>query len=119
MPLTRILLYVRDVEETARFYTAPFGFEVHRADGDRIVELLDPRGGANLMLYPAAKSQKMGQSAVKLVFSVENVDAFCAESAVRGVPFGPIHRTASYDFANAKGPDGNSISVSSRGITAR
>lgn len=115
MPLTRILLYVRNVEETVRFYTALFGFEALRADDDRIVELVDPQGGANLMLHPAAKSQKMGQSAVKLVFSVENVEAFCADSAAQGLPFGPIHRTAHYAFANARDPDGNSISVSSRG----
>jgi predicted enzyme related to lactoylglutathione lyase len=115
MPLTRILLYVRDVEETARFYMALFGFEVLRADDDRIVELVDPRGGANLMLHPAAKSRKLGQSAVKLVFSVEDVEAFCADSAAKGLPFGPIHRTVDYAFANAKDPDGNSVSVSSRG----
>lgn len=115
MPLTRILLYVRDVEETARFYTTLFGFEAMRAEDDRIVELVNPRGGANLMLHPAAKSQKLGQSAVKLVFSVEDVEAFCAGSADKGLPFGPIHRTAHYAFANAKDPDGNSVSVSSRG----
>ncbi|CAN7635350.1 VOC family protein [Rhizobium sp. LjRoot30] len=116
MPLTRILLYVRDVEKTARFYTALFGLEAQRAEGDRIVELVDPQGGANLMLHPAAKGQKTGQATVKLVFSVADVDAFCRESNARGFPFGPIHRTADYAFANAKDPDGNSISVSSRGM---
>lgn len=119
MPLTRILLYVRDVEKTAQFYETLFGFEAYRAESDRIVELIDPRGGANLMLHPAAKGQKTGQSAVKLVFSVPDVDAFCSESNARAFPFGPIHRTADYAFANAKDPDGNSISVSSRGMAAR
>ena len=119
MPLSRILLYVRNVEETVRYYTTLFGFEVRRAAGDRIVELVDPQGGANLMLHPAAKGQRMGQSTVKLVFSVEDVASFCAESAALGLPFGPIHHTTDYAFANAKDPDGNSVSVSSRGVAAR
>jgi hypothetical protein len=57
MPLTRILLYVRNVEETARFYAVLFGFEQHRTDDDRIVELVHPEGGAKLMLHPAANGQ--------------------------------------------------------------
>jgi len=118
MPLTRILLYVRDVEETVRFYTTLFGLTVIRAEGDRIVELVDPQDGANLMLHPAAKGQRMGQSTVKLVFSVADVASFCAKSAALGFPFGPIHHTGSYAFSNAKDPDGNSVSVSSRGIAA-
>ncbi|UDF29237.1 UNVERIFIED_ORG: VOC family protein [Roseateles sp. XES5] len=116
MPLTRILLYVRDVEATERFYTSLFGLVAHRAEGDRIVELIDPHGGASLMLHPAAKGQKIGQSTVKLVFSVADVASFCAESAGRGFAFGPIHQTAHYAFANARDPDGNSVSVSSRGV---
>lgn len=118
MALTRILLYVRDVEKTAHFYNMLFGLEIHRAEGDRIVELIDPQGGANLMLHPAAKSQKIGQSTVKLLFSVPDVDAFCSASDARGLPFGPIHRTPDYSFANTKNPDGNSVSVSSRGVSA-
>ena len=116
MPLSRILLYVRNVEETVRYYTTLFGFEVNRAEGDRIVELVDPQGGANLMLHPAAKGQKMGQSAVKLVFSVTDVVSLCARSAALDFPFGPIHLTENYAFSNTKDPDGNSVSVSSRGI---
>ncbi len=116
MSLTRILLYVRDVEKTERYYTTLFGFTAMRAEGDRIVELADPQGGANLMLHPAAKGQRMGQSAVKLVFSVGDVASFCAKSAALGFPFGPIHQTGFYSFSNAKDPDGNSVSVSSRGM---
>ena len=118
MALTRILLYVRDVERTAHFYKTLFGLEIHRVEGDRIVELVDPEGGTNLMLHPAAKGQKTGQSTVKLVFSVPDVDTFCAASSALGFPFGPVHRTADYSFANLKDPDGNSVSVSSRGVPA-
>ncbi|ENN87478.1 glyoxalase/bleomycin resistance protein/dioxygenase [Rhizobium freirei PRF 81] len=114
MPLGRLVLYVHDVEATIRFYEKYFGFKPHRQAGDRIVELLAPDGGANLMIHPAAKAQKMGQSLVKLVFDVEHVEAFRARCAEEGLEFGPLHQADGYAFANAKDPSGNSISISSR-----
>ncbi|MFS8050013.1 VOC family protein [Rhizobium sp. BR 314] len=114
MPLGRLILYVRDVEATIRFYEKHFGFKSHRQAGDRIVELLAPDGGTNLMIHPAAKAQKMGQSLVKLVFDIEHVEAFRARCAEEGLEFGPIHQADGYVFANAKDPAGNSISISSR-----
>lgn len=114
MPLDRITLYTRDIEVSARFYADHFGFEVCREEGDRIVELIHPDGGAILMLHPAAKSMKKGQVLVKLGFDVEDVRAFCAQRAEAGLVFGPLHKSDGYVFANAKDPDGNSISVTSR-----
>lgn len=114
MPLGRIILYVRDVETTIGFYERHFGFRPHRQDGDRIVELLAPDGGANLLIHPAGKAQKMGQVLVKLVFDVEHVEAFRAKCAEEGLEFGPIHRADGYVFANARDPSGNSIAISSR-----
>jgi len=114
MPLGRLVLYVRDVEATIGFYEKHFGFKPLRQDGDRIVELLAPDGGANLMIHPAAKAQKMGQSLVKLVFDVEHVEAFRTKCASQGLEFGPLHQADGYVFANAKDPCGNSISISSR-----
>ncbi|MDL2405439.1 VOC family protein [Rhizobium calliandrae] len=114
MALGRIILYARDVEATIGFYEKHFGFKPLRQAGDRIVELLAPDGGANLMVHPAAKTQKMGQSSVKLVFDVELVEAFRAKCASGGLEFGPLHQADGYVFANAKDPSGNSISISSR-----
>jgi len=114
VPLGRLILYVRDVEATIRFYEKHFGFKPHRQAGDRIVELLAPDGGANLMIHPAAKAQKMGQSLVKLVFDVEHIEAFRTKCAEEGLEFGPVHQADGYAFANAKDPSGNSISISSR-----
>lgn len=114
MPLGRLILYARDVEAMVRFYERYFGFEPLRHDGDRIVELLAPDGGANLMIHPAAKSQKMGQALVKLVFDIENVEEFRSKCAGEGLEFGPVHQADGYVFANAKDPCGNSISISNR-----
>jgi catechol 2,3-dioxygenase-like lactoylglutathione lyase family enzyme len=114
MPLGRITLYVRDVEATISFYEKHFGFKPLRQEGDRIVELLAQDGGANLMIHVAAKGQKMGQALVKLVFDVEDVEAFRIRCAGAGLEFGPLHQADGYMFANAKDPSGNSIAISSR-----
>jgi catechol 2,3-dioxygenase-like lactoylglutathione lyase family enzyme len=114
MPLGRVVLYVRDVEATIGFYERHFGFKPLRLQGDRIVELRAEDGGANLMIHPAGKAQKMGQVLVKLVFDVEHVEAFRARCSEDGLEFGPIHQADGYIFANAKDPSGNSISISSR-----
>ena len=57
---------------------------------------------------------KLGQVGVKLSFHVADVDAFKAEAAKDGLVFGATHRANGYAFANAKDPDRNSVSISSR-----
>ncbi|MBY5420485.1 VOC family protein [Rhizobium leguminosarum] len=114
MPLNRLVIYAGNVEETARFYEKHFGFKATSLPGDRIIELVAQDGGANIMLHQAAKGQRSGQSTVKLVFDVEDVEAFCRRSVENGLEFGAIHKADGYQFANAKDPCQNSISVSSR-----
>jgi predicted enzyme related to lactoylglutathione lyase len=113
-PLHRLVLYARDVEQTVQFYQRHFGFVARRDDGDRIIELFDPEGGAILMVHAAGKGQKTGQVLIKLVFDVADVPGFCAACEKAGLRFGPIHQADGYVFANAKDPSGNAISVSSR-----
>lgn len=114
MPLNRLIIYTRNIEETAAFYERHFGFRQHRLPGDRILELVSPDGGANILLHPAAKGLRTGQSLVKLVFDIENVESFCAERAGHGLIFGPIHQADGYAYTNAKDPCQNPIQVSSR-----
>ncbi|MBY2918329.1 VOC family protein [Rhizobium leguminosarum] len=114
MPLNRLVIYAGNVEETARFYEKHFGFKATSLPGDRIIELVAQDGGANIMLHQAAKGQRGGQSTVKLVFDVEDVEAFCSRCAENGLEFRAIHKADGYLFANAKDPCQNSISVSSR-----
>ncbi len=114
MPLNRLLIYTRNLEATALFYEKHFGFMASRVPGDGIVELVAQNGGASIMLHPAAKRQRSGQSSVKLVFDVEDVEAFCGHCAANGLEFGAIHKADGYQFANAKDPSQNAVSVSSR-----
>ncbi|OWZ94360.1 glyoxalase [Sinorhizobium sp. LM21] len=114
MPINRIILYAHDVEATVRFYEKHFSFQASREAGDRIVELIPQDGGASLMVHPAAKGQRKGQSLIKLAFDVRDVEAFSRGCAQEGLVFGAIHQADGYQFANAKDPSGNPISISSR-----
>lgn len=117
--LNRIMLYVRNIENTCDFYGRHFGLLAEFTDGDRVVELKSPQGGAIVMVHQAAKSVKTGQASVKLVFDVEDVDGFKAQCAANGLEFGATHKADGYSFANVKDPDGNSVSISSRAFAQR
>jgi len=119
MQLNRLVMYVKDLNATALFYQTHFGYRPIQHSGDRIIELLPERNGAIIMLHPAAKGQKTGQSSIKLVFDVEDVAGFHATCAEKGFSFGPIHKAGGYIFANGKDPSGNSISISSRAFVKR
>lgn len=114
-PLNTLILYARQPERTAAFYALHFGYRaLEPLDG--VTELCPPEGsnGVRLLVLQAAKSIKLGHVGIKLVFSVADVEAFKAASAERGLHFGSTHTANGYCFANAKDPDGNSVSVSSR-----
>lgn len=117
--LGRIIIYTKRLDEVADFYVKHFGFEVLRLEGDRIVELVSPGRGANILLHPMSAGRKEGQTLLKLVFDVEDVDAFCRLSKSLGLTFGAIHRADGYCFANAKDPAQNSVSISSRAFVNR
>ena len=111
--INRIVVYTKKLPEMVAFYTRFFGFKAHQRDGDRIVEL-QPRSGRLSIIHPAGKGKKEGQTSIKLVFDIENVEAFRAQLGAAGLDFGPIHYADGYAFANAKDPSNNSISISSR-----
>ncbi|MFV2052509.1 VOC family protein [Aliiroseovarius sp. YM-037] len=119
MQLGRIIIYTKKLEEVADFYRTHFGFEVLRVEDDRIVELVAQGSGSNILLHPMSAGRREGQTLVKLVFDVKDVERFCRASEKRGLKFGSIHRADGYCFANAKDPAKNSISVSSRAFARR
>lgn len=113
-PLGTIIIYARDMQKSAAFYSKHFGFTTNGEVNEGLIELNAPNGGAAILIHQAAKSVKLGQVGVKLSFHVEDVAAFVAEAAAQGLTFGAIHRANGYSFANAKDPDMNSVSVSNR-----
>jgi predicted enzyme related to lactoylglutathione lyase len=114
-PVARVILYVKDIPKVAAFYDRFFGMQSLTGPTVGWQELASPSGGCTIALHQAAKSQKSG-AAVKIVFAVKDVEAFVQECARKGLHFGKLHRPKGFEFANAKDPAGNSISVSSRGL---
>ena len=112
--LGSIMIYARDMETTAHFYSRFFNFKAAGEIVEGLLDLTPENGGASIVIHQAAKSVKLGQAGVKLTFSVPDVAKFIASSAKAGLVFGPIHEANGYQFANTKDPDGNSVSVSSR-----
>ena len=119
--LNMVLIYARDQQKTADFYAKFFGFQQIGGADDGLIELRPPdgSGGAALYIHRAAKSVKLGQVGVKLVFAVPDVEAFKARSAKLGLVFGSTHQGDGYTFANAKDPDKNNVAISSRPFRQR
>jgi hypothetical protein len=73
-------------------------------------------GGCTIALHQAAATQRSG-AAMKVVFGVADVRQFIKEREADGLKFGPVHTAGSFEFANARDPAGNPISISSRGLS--
>ncbi len=112
--LGSILIYARDMKRTADFYTRFFGYESSGEVVEGLITLTPPDGGAWIVIHQAAKSIKLGHVGIKIVFDVEDVDAFKVKSAVLGLEFGSTHAANGYSYANTKDPDKNSVAISSR-----
>ena len=114
-PVARIILYVRDIPATAAFYQRHFGLRPLPGATEGWLELASPSGGCTIALHKAAAGQKSG-AAMKIVFAVEDVEAFKIAGEREGLKFGVIHQAGDFAFSNAKDPAGNSIQISSRGV---
>lgn len=112
--LGTVIIYARNMQKTALFYSRHFGFKTTGEVVEGLVELHAPNGGTGILIHQAAKSVKLGQVGVKLSFHVQDVEAFAIEAEKNGLKFGVIHEANGYHFANAKDPDKNSVSISSR-----
>lgn len=112
--LNTIILYAKNMQKTASFYQQYFGFEGGGEVLDGLMELTHPQGGVTLLIHQAARSVKGGNAGLKLMFDVQDIEAFKQASAEKGLVFGATHQAKGYIFANVKDPDGNSISISSR-----
>jgi predicted enzyme related to lactoylglutathione lyase len=117
-PVTRVILYVKDVLRVAAFYEKHFGMRPLPGGTDKWTELTSPAGGCIIALHKASVAQKSG-AAMKLVFAVADVRSFKSAREKEGLNFGVVHEVSEgpgHEFFNAKDPAGNSISISSRGM---
>ena len=112
--LGSIIIYARDMQKSTEFYRQHFGFRTTGEVVEGLIELSAVNGGASILIHQAAKSVKLGQVGVKLCFHVADIESFKAQAATQGLKFGATHHANGYTFANAKDPDKNSVSISSR-----
>ncbi|MDF3129894.1 VOC family protein [Kiritimatiellaeota bacterium B1221] len=113
-PTTRTMLYVRDVQKLAAFYVKHFGFVESPREYDDFIEIKSPNGGSTLLFHQASKGHKIGQSCIKLIFDVEDIEAFKKKCKKDGLNFGVTHKGAGYEFSNARDPAKNPIQISQR-----
>lgn len=114
-PITRVILYVKNVGRVADFYQKYFHMTPLPGATAGWVELAGAPGGCNIALHQAAKTQKSG-AAMKVVFGVSDVPAVKAELERAGMKLGAVHQLGGLEFVNAKDPAGNSIQISNRGM---
>lgn len=58
-PLGTVIIYARDMKETAEFYSRHFGFETTGEAKEGLIELHAPNGGAGILIHQAAKSSSV------------------------------------------------------------
>lgn len=115
-PITRVILFVKDIPKVAAFYEQFFGMRPLPGATDGWRELAGAPDGCTIALHQASISQKSG-AAMKIVFGVADVRSFKRAKEKEGLKFGVVYKFGNIEFANAKDPAGNSIQISSRGIT--
>jgi predicted enzyme related to lactoylglutathione lyase len=112
--ISKIAICAKDMKRTAAFYEKHFGFRLIVNEDDRLIELGSRSGGCKIVILQASKGHKVGQSCVKLVFDVKNVEKFREEKLREGLKFGNIHQCDGYVYSNARDPGKNPIQISSR-----
>lgn len=116
LPISRIILFVRDPHRVANFYQTHFGLQLLEGAEDDWIEL--SAGGCTLALHRAKRTADSTEQhpSTTIVFGVQDVQAAKALFAANGLKFGKVYESADFAFANAKDPEGNAIQISSRGM---
>jgi len=113
--ISRVILFVGDVEKTAEFYQDVLGLKLAGPPEEGWIELNG--GGCNLALHVArGKYKKGGDSPAKIVFGVKNVAAAKKTIEKHGCEMGKIFKFGKIQFCDGRDPEGNPFQISSRGV---
>jgi len=112
--ISRILLYVKDIPKVADFYTRHFGLNPRPTQHDDLLELASAAGDFSLLLHQASKGHRVGQSCIKIIFDVDDIEGFKRKALKQGLKFGMTYKGEGYEFANARDPAKNPIQISRR-----
>ncbi len=108
------MLYVKDIQKVAAFYCTHFGFLTLPQKQNDLLVVTSSCGSFSLLLHKASKGHRVGQSCIKLVFDVEDIENFKSEAEKEGLVFGKTYKGEGYEFANARDPAKNPIQISRR-----
>jgi predicted enzyme related to lactoylglutathione lyase len=112
--ISRILLYVKDIPKVADFYARHFGLNPRPTQHDDLLELATEAGDFSLLLHQASKGHRVGQSCIKVIFDVDDIEGFKQKALKQGLKFGMTYKGEGYEFANARDPARNPIQISRR-----
>jgi catechol 2,3-dioxygenase-like lactoylglutathione lyase family enzyme len=114
--IAAITLFVEDLEAAKQFYRQVFGLPVTFEDddsavfkfGDTLVNLLKTTAAGEL-IEPAAVASREAGSRFQFTVEVDDVDAMCADLAIRGVELlnGPMDRPWGIRTASFRDPGGH------------
>ena len=111
--LNHVIIYVRDVEPSLKFYRDKLGFEVIESMRG-YARLKSPVGGTTLALH-VTKDRKPppGTRQIVLYFETRDLGDVCRELAKKGVRFDqlPARMPWGWDHAYLRDPDGHPISL--------
>lgn len=110
---------VNDIERTVQFYQTALGLEVSRRftspRGAQLVFLKTPNSAHEIELcqMPGAESVQVQPDLVHLAFEVENLEAFAAELAKKGISLsdGPTPTSSGSVIAFIDAPEGYEVEL--------
>jgi len=117
--LTRIILYVHDVERLSAFYGETFALPLVEAIGDEWAVLKS--GGSELALHRVGEPWRAetpgahSMSNAKLVFAVDDVTAMRTRLIAKGMQMGEVKSYAGTGLlCDGRDPDGNVFQLAER-----
>jgi catechol 2,3-dioxygenase len=111
--LNHVILYVRKVEPSLRFYRDLLGFEVIESM-EGYARLKSPSGGATIALHVSRGSKQPARTRpVVLYFESPELTKLCRKLREKGVKFDqlPERMPWGWDHAYLRDPDGHPISL--------
>lgn len=118
MKLGQAMVFVHDTAAMLAFYE---GLGLRVVDGDvasGFVRLADPAGGATLALHYTKVIGPGGpprsDSAIKLGFQVDDLEAARTDLVARGVTMREVHRWDGGAFCDGVDPEGNIFQLTTR-----
>jgi catechol 2,3-dioxygenase-like lactoylglutathione lyase family enzyme len=118
-PLSRVIIYVGDVQKCASFYADVFGFAAVASDLNSSDWTELDTGGCRLAFIkahgpdgPINSPTGSAMNPHKIVFYAEDVEAARATLAARGALMGDVRRFGSQVLCDGKDPEGHVFQIS-------